>query len=99
MFLKALREHKVNQMLIKDCIMLGKEIRRLEKLRDQYQARLDSIHDADADPSVKAVYQSDLQYHIVKIEALIQHEKDMMPLKYMLLGFIVAVIGLIIYFY
>jgi hypothetical protein len=79
--------------------MLRKKIRELEELKAQYQARLDSIHDADADPSVKAVYQSDLQYHIVKIEALIQHEKDMMPLKYMLLGFIVAVIGLIIYFY
>ena len=79
--------------------MLRKKIRELKELKAQYQARLDSIHDADADPSVKAVYQSDLQYHIVKIEALIQHEKDMMPLKYMLLGFIVAVIGLIIYFY
>ena len=79
--------------------MLRKKIRELKELKAQYQARLDSIHEADADPNVKAVYQSDLQYHIVKIEALIQHEKDMMPLKYMLLGFIVAVIGLIIYFY
>ena len=77
--------------------MLRKKIRELKELKAQYQARLDSIHEADADPNVKAVYQSDLQYHIVKIEALIQHEKDMMPLKYMLLGFIVAVIGLIIY--
>lgn len=80
-------------------IMLRKEIKRLEKLRTQYQERLDSIHEADADPSVKAIYQSDLQYEIVKIEAAIEHEKYMMPLKYMLLGLIVAVIGLIIYFY
>ena len=99
MFLKVLREHKLNQMLIKDCNMLRKEINRLEKLRDQYQSRLDSIHDSDADPNVKAVYQSDLQYQIVKLDAAIEHEKYMMPLKYMLLGFIVAVIGLIIYFY
>lgn len=77
--------------------MLGKQIRELEELKAQYQARLDSIHDADADPSVKAVYQSDLQYHIVKIEALIQHEKDMLPFKLTLIGFIVVTIGLIIY--
>lgn len=77
--------------------MLGKKIRELEELKAQYQARLDNIHDADADPSVKAVYQSDLQYHIVNIEALIQHEKYMMPFKYLLVVFIVAVIGLIIY--
>jgi hypothetical protein len=77
--------------------MLGRQIRELEELRAQYQARLDSIHDADADPNVKAVYQSDLQYHIVKIDALIQHEKYMLPFKYTLVGFIVAVLGLIIY--
>ena len=79
--------------------MLRKEIKRLEELKAQYQSRLDSIHDADADPSVKAIYQSDMQYEIVKIESAIEHEKYMMPLKYMLLGFIVAIIGLIIYFY
>ena len=77
--------------------MLGKKIRELEKLKAQYQSRLDSIHDADADPNVKAVYQSDLQYHIVKIEALIQHEKYMMPFKLTLVGFIVVNICLIIY--
>jgi hypothetical protein len=79
--------------------MLRKEIKRLEKLRDQYQARLDSIHEADADPSVKAIYQSDMQYEIVKIESAIEHEKYMLPFKYTLVGFVVAVIGLIIYFY
>lgn len=77
--------------------MLGKKIRELEELKAQYQARLDSIHEADADPSVKAVYQSDLQYHIVKIEVLIQHEKYMLPFKLTLAGFIVVTIGLIIY--
>lgn len=77
--------------------MLGKQIRELEELKAQYQARLDSIHEADADPNVKAVYQSDLQYHIVKIEAAIEHEKYMLPFKLTLVGFVIAVIGLIIY--
>lgn len=79
--------------------MLGRKIKELEKTKAQYQARLDSIHDVDADPNVKAIYQSDLQYAIVKIEAEIQHEKDMLPFKYTLVGFVVAVLSLIIYFY
>jgi len=79
--------------------MLGKTIRELEKTKAQYQARLDSIHDADADPSVKAIYQSDLQYAIVCLESKIEHEKAMLPLQYALVVFILAVIGLIIYFY
>lgn len=79
--------------------MFRKQIKELEIIKAQYQSRLDNIHDADADPNIKAVYQSDLQYHIVKIEAAIQHEKYMLPFKYTLVGFVVAVLGLIIYFY
>jgi hypothetical protein len=77
--------------------MLGKEIKRLEKLQAQYQARLDSIHDADADPNVKAIYQSDMQYEIIKLDAAILHEKYMLPFRYLLVVFVVAVIGLLIY--
>jgi hypothetical protein len=77
--------------------MLGKKIRELEKTKAQYQARLDSIHEADADPNVKAIYQSDLQYAIVCLDGQIEHEKAMLPLQYALVVFIVAVIGLIIY--
>jgi hypothetical protein len=83
------------QVKIKE--MLGRKIRDLEELKAQYQSRLDSIHDSDTDPNIKAVYQSDLQYHIVKIEAAIEHEKYMMPFKLTLVGFIVVSIGLIIY--
>lgn len=77
--------------------MLGKEIKRLEKLKGQYEERLYNLYDADADPNVKAVYQSDMQYEIVKIEAAIQHEKYMLPFRYLLVVFVVAVLGLIIY--
>ena len=78
--------------------MLGKQIRDLERLKAQYQARLDSIHDADADPNIKAVHQSDIMYQIANIESAIRHEKDMLPFKLTLCGFVVAVLGLIIYF-
>jgi hypothetical protein len=79
--------------------MLGKHIRELEKLKSLYQERLDSIHDTDADPDMKAMCQSNIQYEIVKIEAEIQHEKNMLPFKLTLVGFMVAELGLIIYFY
>jgi hypothetical protein len=36
--------------------MLGKEIKRLKKLQAQYQARLDSIHDADATECAKKLF-------------------------------------------
>lgn len=77
--------------------MLGKEIKRLEKLQAQYQARLESVHDADADPNVKAIYQSDMEYEIIKLDAAILHEKYMLPFRYLLVVFVVAVLGLIIY--
>ena len=77
--------------------MLGKHLRELEKLKSLYQERLDSIHDTDADPDMKAMCQSNIQFEIVKIEAEIQHEKDMLPFTYTLYAFVVAVLGLIIY--
>ena len=77
--------------------MFRNKIKELEKTKAQYQERLDSIHDADADPNVKAIYQSDLQYHIVKIDAAIEHEKYMLPFKYTLVVFVLIVLGLIIY--
>lgn len=77
--------------------MLGKELKRLELLKAKYQVRLDNLHDADADPNVKAIYQSDMQYEIIKLDAAILHEKYMLPFKYLLVVFVVAIIGLIIY--
>lgn len=77
--------------------MLGRHLRELEKLKSLYQERLDSIHDTNADPDMKAMCQSNVEYEILKIEAEIQHEKDMLPFKYLLGVFMVAVLSLIIY--
>lgn len=77
--------------------MLGKHIRELEKLKSLYYERLDSIHDTNADPNMKAMCQSNIEYEILKIEKEIKHEKDMLPFKYLLVVFMVAVLGLIIY--
>ena len=77
--------------------MLGREIKRLERLKDHYKERLDSVYDFPVDPNVMANFQSDMQYEILKIEEAILHEKYMMPFKYLLVVFAVAVLGLIIY--
>ena len=77
--------------------MLGKEIKRLERLRAQYQERLDTVYDFPVDPNVMANFQSDMQYEILKIEEAILHERYMMPFRYLLAVFVVAVLGLIIY--
>ena len=79
--------------------MLKKRIKELEATKADVLQRLDSIHEADADPNVKAIYQSDLQYKLVCIEDAIHFEKMMMPFKYTLVAFVVAVIAMFIYFF
>lgn len=79
--------------------MLGREIKRLKKLKDQYQERLDSVYDFPIDPVVMANYQSDMEYEILKVEEAIQHERYMMPFRYLFIVFTVAVLGLLIYLY
>jgi hypothetical protein len=79
--------------------MLGKHIRELEKLKSLYCERLDNLHDSNADPHMKAMCQSNIEYEILKIEKEIKHEKDMLPFKYLFAVFMVAELSLIIYFY
>jgi len=78
--------------------MLNKKTKRLLKLRAEVQERLDSIHDTDADPNIKAVYQSDLQFKIVSIEDEIDFERRMVPFKATLVGFVIAVVAIALYF-
>jgi hypothetical protein len=78
--------------------MLNKKTKRLLKLRAEVQERLDSIHDTDADPNIKAIYQSDLQFKIVQIEDEINFEKTMMPFTVTLVGFVIAVVAMTLYF-
>jgi hypothetical protein len=77
--------------------MLRAKITRLEETKLDILNRLDSIHDVDADPNVKAVYQSDLQYKLWCIEEAIDFEKSMLPFKYTLVGFVIAVVCMLIY--
>jgi hypothetical protein len=78
--------------------MVNRKIKKLLKLRAEVQERLDSIHDTDADPNIKAVYQSDLQFKIVSIEDQIDFEKRMVPFQAVLVGFVIAVVAIALYF-
>jgi hypothetical protein len=78
--------------------MVNRKIKKLIKLRAEVQARLDSIHDTDADPNIKAVYQSDLQFKIASIEDQIDFEKRMVPFQATLVGFVIAVVAIALYF-
>lgn len=77
--------------------MLKTNIKNLQEQKLDILNRLDSIHDVDADPNVKAVYQSDLQFKLLVIEDAIDFEKRMLPFKYTLVGFVIAIVCMIIY--
>jgi hypothetical protein len=77
--------------------MLKTNIKNLQEQKLDILNRLDSIHDVDADPNVKAVYQSDLQFKLLVIEDAIDFEKRMLPFKYTLVGFAIAVVCMLIY--
>jgi hypothetical protein len=73
------------------------QIKDLKKQKEDVLNRIHFLHESGMDPDMRAVYLSDLQYHLVKIEAAIEHEKYMLPFKLTLVGFVIAVLGLIIY--
>ncbi len=83
--------------------MLGKQKQRLKELEAKeasFRWDIEEIKHADMDPDRKAIYINDAQcsHYMVEqeIEAL-EHEIAMFPLKLMLGGFVVIVIGMIIF--
>jgi len=76
--------------------MYTKKMKKLIQHRNGLVSRLDSIHDAESDPNIKAVYQSDLQYELMKVENEIDFEMSMRPFRWMLATFVVVVITLFI---
>jgi hypothetical protein len=83
--------------------MLGKQkerLKELEKKRNSYRWDIEEIRHADMDIDRKIIYLNDAecQYYMIdlEIEAL-EHEIAMFPLKLMLAGFVIFVIGMFIY--
>jgi hypothetical protein len=83
--------------------MLEKQKQRLQELetkRTSFRWDIEEIKHADMDPDRKAIYLNDAQcshYMIEQEIKAIEHELAMFPLKLMLGGFIIFVIGMVIY--
>ena len=83
--------------------MLGKQKQRLKELkhkRDSFRWDIEEIKHSDMDPERKGIYLSDVeyQYYMIDLEIEnIEHEIGMMPLKLMLVGFVIFVIAMFIY--
>lgn len=72
-------------------------IKGLKEIKKAYEDRLASVYEADADPDIIAVHISDLQYAITCIENQIEFEQKLIPLKLMLIGFIIFCVTLLIF--
>ena len=103
MYLKISKEHKLNQGLTKIYVMLGKQKQRLKELeekRNSFRWDIEEIRNSDMDPDHKAIWLNDAQYqyYIIDLEVeFLEHQIAMFPLKLMLGGFVVIVIGMIIF--
>jgi hypothetical protein len=83
--------------------MLGKQkqrLKELEAMEASFRWDIEEIKHADLDPDRKAIYMNDVQcaHYMIEqeIEAL-EHEIAMFPLRLMLGGFVIFVIGMTIY--
>jgi hypothetical protein len=83
--------------------MLGKQKQRLKELEAKeasFRWDIEEIKYSDMDPDRKAIYINDAMYEHYMIEQEIEaleHEIAMFPLRFMLGGFVIFVIGMTIY--
>ena len=83
--------------------MLGKQKQRLKELEAKeasFRWDIEEIKYSDMDPDRKAIYINDAMYEHYMIEQEIEaleHEIAMFPLRVMLGGFVIFVIGMTIY--
>lgn len=74
-------------------------IKELEKRKKELFDELYDLHFAEPTPKVYQQKRSEIEYKIASIEDAIDFEKKMLPFKYMLYGFIIIAIGLLIWAY
>jgi len=83
--------------------MLKKQKQRLKELeekRNSYRWDIEEIRHSDMDPDRKAIYINDVQYqyYIIDLEVeFLQHKIAMVPFKLTLGGFVIFVLGMIVY--
>lgn len=74
-------------------------IKKLEKRKDQLLDELYMLHFAEPSPEVYMEKRHKIEHEIVCIEEAIDFEKKMAPMKWMLYGFILIAIGMLIWAY
>lgn len=74
-------------------------IKKLEKRKDQLLDELYMLHFAEPSPELYMQKRNEIEHEIVCIEEAIETEKKMAPMKWMLYGFILIAIGMLIWAY
>lgn len=74
-------------------------IKKLEKTKDELIDELYMLHFAEPSPELYIQRRYEIEHQIASIEDTIDFKKKMLPFKYMLYGFIMIAIGLLIWAY
>jgi hypothetical protein len=74
-------------------------IKKLKQKVEQLQDELYELHFAEPNPQMYQQRRSEIEYEIACLEEAIDIEKRMAPFKYMLYGFIVIAVGLLVWAY
>ncbi len=74
-------------------------IKELQKRMDILHDELYTLHYAELSTELYQQRRSEIEYEIASLEDAIDLEKTMAPFKYMLYGFIVVAVGLLVWAY
>jgi len=74
-------------------------IKKLEKRKEELLDELYMLHFAEPSPELYMQKRNEIEHEIVCIEDEIDLEKKMLPMKWMLYGFILIAIGMLIWAY
>ena len=74
-------------------------IKKLKQRKENLQNELYELHFAKPTPEMYMQRRNEIEHEIVCIEEAIDIEKNMLPLKWMLYGFIVCAFGLLVWAY
>lgn len=74
-------------------------IKKLEKRKEKLLDELYMLHFAEPSPELYMQKRNEIEHEIVCIEDEIDLEKKMLPMKWMLYGFILIAIGMLIWAY
>jgi hypothetical protein len=74
-------------------------IRKLKKKLEQTKDELYDLASFEPSPAYYKMQREKLEFRIAHLEELIEYEKQMLPFKYMIYGFMVVGIGLLVWAY